>query len=396
MTGAPHPTGPVPGILYLLPWSIDAIGGVNQVVINLIRQGRQTGQARPVLLENCPDEPAPRTSTLPDGLTLIRFWIRTPLAEPNRLRTTIGFLARLPRSLGQLRRLLADQGITTVNAHYPSLAALHFRLLSMLGLFRGRLVLSFHGLDVRAAAGTTGLERAAWRWLLRTADSIVACSHALGRELSAFEPRCSGRIAVIHNGVDPGTLLTPAATHVPPGIAGHSYLLSVGTFEHKKGQDVLLEAFALLRPDFPELRLVILGRTTPFLSALRETVSRLDLEDRVRLVADVPHEAISAYYKHAVAFCLPSRAEPFGIVVLEAALFGLPVVATRVGGVGEIVRAGEDGLLVPADDPEALAGALRSTLTDVSAGEQRAASLKRRVQEQFTWHSTFLQYLRLA
>jgi glycosyltransferase involved in cell wall biosynthesis len=191
--------------------------------------------------------------------------------------------------------------------------------------------------------------------------------------------------------------LTPATrADLPLEIRQLAYVLNVGTFEHKKGQDVLLEAFARIQPDFPDLRLVLVGRSTPFLDKLREVASRLGLGDRVLFLADIPHERIAPLYANAAVFCLPSRAEPFGIVILEAALFGLPVVATNVGGIAEIVRTGQDGTLVVADDPVALATALRGVLTDVPTGRQRAASLQHRVAEQFTWHSAFLKYLRLA
>ncbi|MDP2325890.1 MAG: glycosyltransferase family 4 protein [Gammaproteobacteria bacterium] len=396
MTAETLPTAASPGILYVLPWSIDAIGGVSQVVSNLIRQGRKTGQARPVLFENCPEHTTPHTTTRADGLIQVQLWVRTPLACPSQLRTTLGFLLWLPGTLLQLRELLKSHRINTVNAHYPSLAAVHFRLLSILGLFSGRLILSFHGLDVRAAANSTGVERIIWRWLLRTSDGIATCSHALGRDIAAFEPRCSGRITVIHNGVDPETLAMPAADDLPRELGKAPYILSVGTFEHKKGQDVLLEAFSTLKTDFPELRLVLVGRSTPFLDVLRASVTRLGLKDRVLLRADIPHERIAPYYARAAAFCLPSRAEPFGIVILEAALFDLPVVATAVGGIVEIIRSDIDGILVTPEDPERLAAALRVTLTDVPAARQRAESLKQRVTNQFTWYSAFLQYLRLA
>lgn len=386
-----------PGILYVIPWPIDAVGGVNQVVTNLIRQGAETRLSRPVLLENCPATDIPREVPVPYLPVVVRFRFRTPFDTCRPLRTTLAFLLKAPVTLIRLRALLRHHSISAVNVHYPTLAALHFRLLRLMGLYQGRLALSFHGLDIRAAAESGGLERLAWLSLLRGADHITACSHALAKEIAAFYPGCRDRIVVIHNGVAPDTLLTPAPNApVPPALKGLRYVLNVGTFEHKKGQDVLLEAFRSLAGDFPDLHLVLVGRTTPFLNALKDRLSALGLARRVLIFADVPHEQIAPFFASATAFCLPSRAEPFGIVLLEAALFDLPVVATSVGGIGEIVRGGQDGALVPPGDPVALATALRAILTDTATAGLLAESLKRRVMESFTWRTAFLRYLELA
>lgn len=174
------------------------------------------------------------------------------------------------------------------------------------------------------------------------------------------------------------------------------YLLSVGTFEHKKGQDVLLEAFHRLARLHPDLHLLLVGRSTAYLPVLRDLVVRHGLEDRVHFHPDIPHEDIARFFAHARAFCLPSRSEPFGIVVLEAGVFGLPVVASAVGGVTEILRPGVDGTLVPPDDPEALFLALHETLKPGDAVHRQAASLKARVLRDFTWRSAFARYLELA
>jgi len=386
-----------PGILYVIPWSIDAVGGVNQVVSNLIQQGVRTGLSRPILLENSPADAVPREVLVPDLPVLVKFRFRTPFGNPRPIRTTMAFLLKAPATLVRLRALLRHHRVSVVNAHYPTLAALHFRLLRLMGMYRGRIALSFHGLDIRAAAQSTGIERLAWAWLLRGADHVTACSHALASEIAAFEPGCRDRIEVIHNGVDAEALMDPAGGGTPPpALKGIRYVLNVATFEHKKGQDVLLEAFRSLTAEFPDLRLVLVGRTTPFLDELRNRLISLGLAERVLIFEDVPHERIAPFFANAAVFCLPSRAEPFGIVLLEAAVFNLPVVATNVGGIGEIVRAGQDGELVPPDDAAALRKALRRVLTDRPAAERLSGSLRRRVLESFTWRAAFQRYLTLA
>jgi len=386
-----------PGILLVLPWPIGAAGGVNQVVANLIRAGRRTGRTRPVLVENTATRGSTVTADGPDGAPVLRFWLRTPLDPAAPMRTLAGFLLRLPATVAVLRTLIKTHQLDCINVHYPTLAALHFRVLGLLGRRDWRLVLSFHGLDIHAAAGSTGLTRLAWRWLIRGADAIVACSAALAAEVAAFEPRCRPRLSVIHNGVDPTEL--PAAAgrlSAPPELAGRHYVLNVATFEPKKGQDVLLAAFASLAPDFPALDLVLAGRETAHLGSLRAQVESLGLVDRVFIYTDVPHERLAPLFAGARAFCLPSRAEPFGIVLLEAALFGLPVLASAVGGVTEIVQPGRDGTLVPPDDVPALRTALRTVLAHPDEARRQADSLRERVLAEFTWDSALTRYLALA
>ncbi|MBL8201885.1 MAG: glycosyltransferase family 4 protein [Chromatiales bacterium] len=393
MSGSP-PTPP--GILFALPWPIAAIGGVNQVVLNLMRQARQTGAARPLLLEYAGEDEQAHTPIAGDPAPVIRLRVPMPCAAPQPFRSTLSFLLRLPRTLQSLRTVLRENGVALVNVHYPTLAALHFGILRALRGYRGKLALSFHGVDIRNATQTRGLERLAWRWLMRSADGIVACSEALGTEVLGFDPECRQRLKVIHNGIDPDVLVATQPGSPPPARpCSQDYLLSVGTFEQKKGQDVLLEAFRRLAPLHPDLHLLLVGRSTAWLAGLRELAVRHGLEKRVHFHPDVPHEDIARFFAHARAFCLPSRSEPFGIVVLEAGVFGLPVVASAVGGVTEILRPGVDGTLVPPDDPEALCVALHEALRPGDAVRYQAASLKARVLRDFTWRSAFARYLEL-
>lgn len=386
-----------PAVLFVLPWPVAAIGGVNQVVLNLMRQAGQTGTVRPLLLEYAEEDEQPGTAVPGGAAPIARLRVPLPFAAPHPVRSTLAFLLRLPRTLRSLRTLLRENRVVLVNVHYPTLAALHFGALRALAGYHGKLALSFHGVDIRNARQSRGLERLAWLWLLRSADGIVTCSHALGADVLGFDPGCRERLAVIHNGIDPEVLAATLAGVPPRGRpCSHDYLLSVGTFEQKKGQDVLIEAFRRLAPLHPELHLLLVGRSTAYLPVLREIAARHGLEDRVHFHPDIPHEDIAPYFAHARAFCLPSRSEPFGIVVLEAGVFGLPVVASAVGGVTEILRPGVDGTLVPPDDPEALAHALHEALTPGDAVRRRAASLKSRVLRDFTWRGAFARYLELV
>lgn len=387
---------PPQGILFVLPWKVTAVGGVNQVVVNLIRQANRRGAFRPILLEI--DWNSPRPTKVDGGeAPIIRFRLPSPTSSSAPVRALVGFFGRLPSTLWHLRRILRANAIAAVNAHYPTQGILSFWLLKALGLYRGKLILSVHGLDIRNALASSGFERWLWRLLYRCADNIVACSNSLRLEVLEFEPRCGPRTVAIHNGVDWHAIESGRDNRFClPELDGVPYVLSVGKFEHKKGQDLLLTAFARLAPEFPQLHLVLVGASGPTLASLREQAAALGVAERVHFHVDVPHRRIPAFFERATVFCLPSRAEPFGIVLLEAALYGVPVIAARVGGVVEIMRDGVHGCLVAPEDPTAFESALRRLLTDRELCQRFAAAFAEHVRTAFTWDKAFNQYAELV
>jgi len=202
------------------------------------------------------------------------------------------------------------------------------------------------------------------------ADRIVAVSEAVKAALVAAgaDP---ARIRVIPGGVE-----TAAFAAVPPPVPG--VVGALGRLEWEKGFDVLLEAMTSLPAD---VRL-LLGGEGQQRAALAAQVERLGLQSRVRLtgfVSDVP-----AFLGQTGIFVLPSRSEGLGLVLLEAMAAGRPVVATRVGGIPEVVVDGETGLLVPPDDPSALAAAVLRLLRDPDLALRMGEAGRRRVEALFS------------
>ncbi len=145
------------------------------------------------------------------------------------------------------------------------------------------------------------------------------------------------------------------------------FLLFVGDLGPHKGVDVLLDAYASLRDRPP---LVMIGKAKP--------KPPLDLPPDATLLLDWPHDAVLEAYRRSLAVVVPSVwAEPFGIVVIEAMAAGRPVIASRIGGIPEIVEEGRSGLLVPPSDPRALGEAIAKVVHD----PQLAARLGRTALE---------------
>ncbi|HEX2171080.1 MAG TPA: glycosyltransferase [Dehalococcoidia bacterium] len=162
----------------------------------------------------------------------------------------------------------------------------------------------------------------------------------------------------------------------------------------KKGLDVLLPALALARRDLPRIALIVVG-DGPERAAVEAFTARLGLSGAFRFVGRVPHEAVPAYYQAADCFALASRVhhgrrgrpdvETMGRVICEANAAGLPVVASRTGGIPSVIDHDRNGLPVPAEDPAALALALVRLGRSADLRERLRRAGISRAREEFDW-----------
>jgi glycosyltransferase involved in cell wall biosynthesis len=159
-------------------------------------------------------------------------------------------------------------------------------------------------------------------------------------------------------------------------------LLTIARFEHKKAYDVLIAAFRHLLDEGFDCTLTMVGASGPTLDEVR--TAAVGLKDRAQVFVNIPHDQIPAYMTCSDVFVLASRAEPFGIVLVEAGAAGLPVVATRVGGIPEIITDGVTGLLVEPDDPRALADAIARILRDGALATSLSSRLRKEAAR-YTW-----------
>lgn len=226
---------------------------------------------------------------------------------------------------------------------------------------------------------------------VRGADWIATCSTATRVELLASVPEVAERCSVIHNALPHAA----AGDTVDPPPAPR--LLCLGRLVEEKGFDTAIRAFAALQAVVPEARLVIAG-DGPQRAALETSAQHLGIAARVDFRGWVHPDATAALIDAATIVVMPSRREPLGLVALEAALRGRPVVAARVGGLPEVVDDGVTGLLVPAGDVSALTAALARLLREpaVAAGMGRVArayTLRRYSWQQHVdaYHALYLQ-----
>ena len=243
------------------------------------------------------------------------------------------------------------------------------------------------------------------RTAVEAADAVIAVSQGMKADVQAAYPQVDpGRIEVIHNGVDPQAWRPVTSTDVldEHGIdPSRPYAVFVGRITHQKGVVHLLDAARHL-PDGSQLVLCAGAPDTDEIAAeFRRRVAELrDTDVAVVWIEQMlPREQLVQVLSHARVFVCPSVYEPFGIVNLEAMACGLPVVASAVGGIPEVVVEGETGHLVELEpsgdaagtprDPEGFARALAGRITELLEDAPRAESMGRagrvRVEERFSW-----------
>ncbi|MDB5322681.1 MAG: family glycosyltransferase [Phycisphaerales bacterium] len=212
-----------------------------------------------------------------------------------------------------------------------------------------------HGSDILLLGGRGGRRRRTIEVLSR-ADAVVAVSRHLAGQVAALGADAQ-RVSVVYNGIDktlfhPGEVAPPERNDEPPLV------LYVGNLLPVKGLDVLIDACDRLARRGVHFDCRLIGQG-PMKRAIERQIRERSLEDRVKLLGPRPLEELPAWYRKANLLVLPSRSEGVPNVVLEALACRTPVVATRVGGVSEII--GNDGL-VAAGDAAALATAIEAAL----------------------------------
>lgn len=282
-----------------------------------------------------------------------------------------------PRQWSRLRALIRDLRPDLLHSHLPraDLAAALLRL-SGCGV---PWVASVHGVYARtwrAAAGIGSLARA-WR----RADGVIAISHAVSRWLTKGCGVPTTHVHVVHYGIEWQPFAGAAARRKRRPAA--PLIGTMGRIDPVKGHETLIRAMPAVVARWPAARLRIAGHD-PFGygARLRELAVRLGVADRVELCGFV--DDVAAFFADLDVFAFASRSEGFGQVVIEAMAAGLPVVASRIDPLTEIVRDGRTGLLVTLDDADAFAGSLLALLSDPARAAAMGLEGQRHVADRFS------------
>jgi glycosyltransferase involved in cell wall biosynthesis len=376
-------------VLLVVPWDHES-GGVVSVAGNLARY--LTARGHGVLFLHPSDDDRLVTTVTKWSFRGVRLNTRSPLhpmpdesdARCERpLRSVAAFSAHLLPTLVQLGGLVRREAIDIVNIHYPSEYYVYFGVLRWLGWFK--LVLSVHGAEMFPHGLPQPKYSPTFRLLMRAADAVVTPSRSMLDDVLRVFPEVRDKSRAVHNATD------VAAIRGGAGPSGPPYLLCVALHNRRKGLDVLLQAFMPLARTHPALQLWLAG-DGPLRRELEALATRLDLTNRVRFLGMQSPAQVKALMDGALAVVLPSRAEPFGLAIVEAMATGKAVVASAVGGIPEIIADGETGLLVPPGDAEALTTALRSLVEDAALRGRLARAGYDHVRRSFTWDVAGAKY----
>jgi glycosyltransferase involved in cell wall biosynthesis len=249
-----------------------------------------------------------------------------------------------------------------------------------------------HMLHGPTAAGRWGAPAAS---LLSRAEAAGICSARWISTTSRW------MVAQLQPLAAPGTRIVPVGSGIPPEFATvergeRDYVLYYGRLDlYQKGIDTLLSAFERIHLRHPKVRLVIAGRGKDA-DRVQALVQRSCISGIIDVRLSVERQEVLDLMAGALALAMPSRLEGLPMVPAEAMAAGVPVVATRVGALDEVVEEPAAGLLVPPDDPAALAEAIDRLLSD-PALRQRMSDAARRSAERFSWErvaAAHLEFLR--
>ncbi|MFF0152134.1 glycosyltransferase [Micromonospora sp. NPDC005203] len=281
----------------------------------------------------------------------------------------------------------------------PEVIHAHFWMSGLAALTAGRqtgvpVVQTYHALGTvkrryQGVQDTSPARRVSYeRELGRSVDRIVAqCRDEVGELVRMGVPR--SRMTVVPSGVNLATFapLGPAADREP----GRARILTVGRLVERKGFQTVIRAMALVG----DAECLVVGgppegllETDPYARRLRALAETCGVADRVHLVGAVPREEMGRWYRSADLLVAAPWYEPFGLTPLEAMACGVPVVGTAVGGIRDTVVDGTTGDLVPARDPQALAGAIQGLLDDRIRRFAYATAARERARTRYSWAVT--------
>jgi len=359
------------------------IGGVEELVRQLAHAYREAGHHAIVITNKWP--PTLADNEMYEGIPTYRLSMRMPEGNPKELiRNALTQRATKRKLLTILQRHSIDLihvQCVSVNGYYALLARQSLDL---------PLVVTAQGertMDAEKRYERSPLLNRVLRDLLTEASAISACSQDTLTDIETFYGKPFGsRANVVHNGV---RLEDFAASK--PYTHSRSYILGVGRLVPQKGFDVLIDAFAQANLSSHDL---LLAGEGPERKTLEAQIEKLGLQSRVHLLGRADRPTAISLFQGCDWFVLPSRMEPQGIVNLEAMAAGKAVIASRVGGVSEIVLDNETGLLVPPDSVNALSLAI-SRFADDPDTRQRLGNAGRVRAQSFDWQAIAVRYCEL-
>jgi len=283
------------------------------------------------------------------------------------VNSSIKYLEILPKispDLIHIHGRLAARVISMLNTNKPLIYTLHDQ-----SPFSG----AFKGLQrfIRVIAYLTMEYK-----IIYNVDHIIAVSRQIYNELVDWARIPNEKVSYVPNGVD--------TNYFKPSKDKKPFILFVGRLTKRKGADILIKAFARVSNKLTEYKLIIVGDGEEK-TKLKNLVKKLNIENYVSFMSNIPMSLLREIYAKASIFVLPSRGEGFPLSLLEAMSSGCAVIATKISGVVDVIDNGKNGLLVKPGDERDLSQTLEFLLSDGSLIKKLANNARKLVERKYNW-----------
>ncbi len=360
------------------------IGGVEVAVANLSEQFVKNGHYVEIVTTHLPNT-SPKSEII-NGIKVTRLPFRNP-TKYNPI-SLLKFLIRAMECMIKLLLVVRKNDFDLINLHYVGENALYALLLSYIKKIP--LITSIHGSDIEYFAHKGRFNKWVVKKTLSRSSKIISNSNALLQMTSTlFGKYIQEKAIVAGNGVWIPKLMQ--FEHIRKSFP---YLLAIGRLVHHKGFDILVDAYAIVKQKFPDVKLVIIG-DGPERIPLELNCKKEGLNNSILFYGKQEQKEVMQAIADCQFIIVPSRREAFGLTILEAMASGKAVIAADVGGISELVNHGKNGLLVKDNNPESFATEIIFLLEHPKIAAQFGIEGKQMVSSRYTWEIIGRKYLEI-
>ncbi|MDL1888066.1 glycosyltransferase family 4 protein [Nitrospirales bacterium NOB] len=378
-------------ILFVTPFFPPQTGGVATFVEDIRRCLSNRGHRVVVLRSGESDTITPCASS--QHGTVYEFYMRPSWFPDNPMKGCVATLCFFIPTLWKLAEFIAKHEINLVSIEYPLPNVFYFHVLRLFMPFK--LVIGIHGDDILSLHLLHRIGQETVRSSIKGSNWLLAHSASLLSQAESLVEGLKVRRTYLPYGVDIERLRVLAYDQNRHQIRlKEPYVLTVAKLHERKGLDILLLALQKVKQKSNGIQFVIAG-DGPEEVRLRRMAAELKVNDMVVFLGEIHSDDIPFLMLESQFFLLPSRSEPFGIVLLEAMTFGKAIVASDVGGIPEFVKTDYNGILVPPCDVDALAAAIEQMLGSRELRTRLGANGLALVERQYDYPRLVEQYERL-
>lgn len=322
--------------------------------------------------------------------TVYSLRLRLPFYNKAHLKNFIAWLIEFPKTFFALQRMVKENKINLIHIH--SAKDIHYYFIFLKWITGVNYVLTLHGSDVAFYDKQSFVERTLVKWLVKNADCINAVSRWLSELVNEKFPY-SGNVSTIYNALNIQEIENDYQ-RFPVSQFDFPYFVIVGSFDPYKGHLAAIEAWNYLKYSHPDLHLVIAGEGV--LHVEYEALIKLNgCQDKIHLIGQVSHSEVIGLFKFATGAIFPSFSEGFSYTLLEAGAVCSSVICTDIPAFLELVKHNKNGLVVPLNNPLAIADAVKIIHGNSEKAVEMAKALKTKIHQEFSADKMASEYMEI-